>query len=89
MYNGVYRPGGRVKPGKLTTKVLYDICDTERKMQFAYRNGRKVLYLESQKDLRTIAKYIQKCGLEVDMRRACEHYYLYNIVRKALDAQED
>lgn len=89
MYHGEYRPGGRVKQGRLTTKVLYDICYIERNMEHAYHYGRKALYLESQKDMRAIAKYIQKCGLKVDMRRACEHYYLYNIVREALNTQED
>lgn len=80
--------GRRNKQCKLNYIVLHDICDAERQKKCAYDHCDKTSYIAAKKNLRTIAKYLKNCGLEVEMSRVYENYYLYNIARKALISQE-
>lgn len=80
--------GKRNKQCKLFKEVLYDICDAERQKKSAYDRCNKDSYIAAKKKLRIIARYLQECGLEVELSRAYENYYLYNIARKALMSQE-
>ena len=80
--------GKRNKQCKLFKEILYDICDAQREKKLAYDRCNKNSYIAAKKNLRIIAQYLQKCGLEVELSRAYEDYYLYNIARKALISQE-
>lgn len=84
-YRNVGKSSGQYK---LSKRVLDNIRDLERQKRLACRLCNKTSYIEAKRQLLLIARYLQKCGLEVRLARVYENHYLYNITRKALMSQE-